>query len=91
MHIKNDKYRLSIKFYLLVSECRTTVANPLPGTSVPESDKPCIFLFLYNGKEFNECTSYGYESQFWCGTTYSVKEFARWGMCFGPCPFFPGE
>ena len=51
----------------------------------PESDKPCRFPFKYNGKNYFECTTEGYEDVFWCGTTYSVTDHAGWGFCSGPC------
>ena len=90
LYVSNVYISRSISISLVV-ECRTTVANPFPSRSVPESDKPCVFPFQYKGKEFNECTTEGYGSQFWCGTTYSVGEWTGWGLCSGPCPSLPGE
>ena len=63
---------------LFVAECRTVASGP-------ESDRPCRFPFKYNGKQYFECTTEGYEDNFWCGTTYSVTDHAGWGFCSGPC------
>ena len=71
-HIFNDNFTL-----LLIAECRTI--------NGPEADKLCIFPFNYNGKEYYECTTEGYEDSYWCGTTYSVTDHAGWGFCSGPC------
>ena len=78
-HIINANFRL-----LLVAECRTMATGPEP-------DKPCIFPFKYNGKEYFECTAEGYEDNFWCGTTYSVSDHAGWGYCSGPCKPIKGR
>ena len=50
----------------------------------PEPNKPCIFPFKYNGKEYNECTTEDYGDSLWCGTTYSVTHDAGWGLCSDP-------
>ena len=52
----------------------------------------CVFPFQYKGKEYNECTSEGYNNTYWCGTTYAVTASSgTWGMCSGPCKLIAGK
>ena len=65
-------------------ECRTKATGPEP-------DKPCVFPFRYMGIEYNECTTDGYGSTYWCGTTFSVTNNAGWGVCSSSCISAPGN
>ena len=56
----------------------------------PEPDKPCVFPFQYMGKEYNECTTDGYGSTYWCGTTFTVTNVG-WGVCSSSCISAPGN
>lgn len=69
-------------FYFPI-ECRTKHTGP-------ELDKPCVFPFQYTGKEYNECTTDGYGSSYWCGTTFSVTNIG-WGTCSSSYISEPGN
>ena len=45
---------------------------------------------MYQGKEYNECTTEGYGNKYWCGHQYEVGFNHGWGMCSGPCKSPPG-
>ncbi|CAM4693441.1 unnamed protein product [Leuciscus chuanchicus] len=46
------------------------------------SGEPCVFPFLFQGKEFLECTTEGRgDGRLWCATTYDYSTDKRWGFC----------
>ncbi|XP_035271094.1 protein sel-1 homolog 1-like [Anguilla anguilla] len=49
------------------------------GTAAGE---PCLFPFLFLGKEYSECTTEGRtDNRLWCATTYDYDSDKRWGFC----------
>ena len=77
-----------------MSDCRSEVKLNLEFNILcsdgPEQNKPCVFPFQYQGKEYFECTMKDNESTYWCGTTYSVTTDAGWGVCTSSCISDPG-
>ena len=54
--------------------------------SIPDQGKPCVFPFMYEGKEFSGCTTYSRcSSCSWCGTQFNVTDDSGWGMCGESC------
>nr|AFA43701.1 SEL1L [Danio rerio] len=46
------------------------------------SGEPCIFPFLFQGKEYSDCTTEGRgDGRLWCATTYDYNNDKRWGFC----------
>uniref|UniRef100_A0A6Q2WXI8 Fibronectin type-II domain-containing protein n=1 Tax=Esox lucius TaxID=8010 RepID=A0A6Q2WXI8_ESOLU len=44
--------------------------------------KPCLFPFLFLGKEYLDCTTDGRgDDRLWCATTYDYDRDKRWGFC----------
>uniref|UniRef100_A0A8C8H9N7 Fibronectin type-II domain-containing protein n=1 Tax=Oncorhynchus tshawytscha TaxID=74940 RepID=A0A8C8H9N7_ONCTS len=44
--------------------------------------KPCLFPFLFLGKEYVDCTTDGRgDDRLWCATTYDYDRDKRWGFC----------
>lgn len=43
---------------------------------------PCVFPFIYKGKNFTECTDIN-EPKPWCGTTGNFDKERQWGFCLG--------
>ncbi|XP_069049443.1 protein sel-1 homolog 1 isoform X2 [Lepisosteus oculatus] len=44
--------------------------------------EPCLFPFLFLGKEYSECTTEGRgDGRLWCATTYDYDRDKRWGFC----------
>uniref|UniRef100_A0A8C4DYY4 Fibronectin type-II domain-containing protein n=1 Tax=Dicentrarchus labrax TaxID=13489 RepID=A0A8C4DYY4_DICLA len=59
------------------SEQRLPVVNG--GTAHGE---PCIFPFLFQGKEYLDCTTDGRgDGRLWCATTYDYDQEKKWGFC----------
>ncbi|KAL4656376.1 hypothetical protein GN956_G6474 [Arapaima gigas] len=49
------------------------------GTAAGE---PCVFPFLFLGKEYSTCISEGQQDgRLWCATTYDYDRDKRWGFC----------
>ncbi|XP_048852724.1 protein sel-1 homolog 1-like isoform X2 [Brienomyrus brachyistius] len=49
------------------------------GTAAGE---PCLFPFLFLGKEYLDCTTEGRgDGRLWCATTYDYDRDKRWGFC----------
>uniref|UniRef100_A0A8C2Q3F8 Protein sel-1 homolog 1 n=1 Tax=Cyprinus carpio TaxID=7962 RepID=A0A8C2Q3F8_CYPCA len=46
------------------------------------SGEPCMFPFLFQDKEFSECTTEGrVDGRLWCATTYNYNTDKKWGFC----------
>ncbi|XP_056620577.1 protein sel-1 homolog 1 [Triplophysa dalaica] len=46
------------------------------------SGEPCIFPFMFQEKEFSDCTTEGREDgRLWCATTYNYNTDKKWGFC----------
>uniref|UniRef100_A0A8C2BVY1 SEL1L adaptor subunit of ERAD E3 ubiquitin ligase n=1 Tax=Cyprinus carpio TaxID=7962 RepID=A0A8C2BVY1_CYPCA len=46
------------------------------------SGEPCIFPFLFQEKEYSECTTEGRgDGRLWCATTYNYNTDKKWGFC----------
>ncbi|KAM4690298.1 protein sel-1 homolog 1 [Rhinophrynus dorsalis] len=61
------------------AEVKRNEVVAIGGTSDGES---CHFPFLFEEKEYAECTSDGREDgRLWCGTTYDYKMDKKWGFC----------
>ncbi|KAK0131805.1 Protein sel-1 1 [Merluccius polli] len=46
------------------------------------SGEPCIFPFLFQGKEYSECTTDGRgDGRLWCATSYDYDQEKKWGFC----------
>lgn len=44
--------------------------------------EPCIFPFLFQGKEYLDCTTDGRgDGRLWCATTYDYDQDKKWGFC----------
>uniref|UniRef100_A0A673BBQ9 Fibronectin type-II domain-containing protein n=1 Tax=Sphaeramia orbicularis TaxID=375764 RepID=A0A673BBQ9_9TELE len=44
--------------------------------------EPCIFPFLFQGKEYSDCTTDGRgDGRLWCATTYDYDQEKKWGFC----------
>ncbi|XP_070781745.1 protein sel-1 homolog 1-like [Enoplosus armatus] len=44
--------------------------------------EPCIFPFLFQGKEYLDCTTDGRgDGRLWCATTYDYDQEKKWGFC----------
>lgn len=44
--------------------------------------EPCIFPFLFQGKEYMDCTIDGRgDGRLWCATTYDYDQDKKWGFC----------
>lgn len=44
--------------------------------------EPCIFPFLFQDKEYSDCTTDGREDgRLWCATTYDYDQEKKWGFC----------
>ncbi|MBN3312648.1 SE1L1 protein, partial [Atractosteus spatula] len=55
------------------------VQTAIGGTADGE---PCLFPFLFLGKEYAECTTEGRgDGRLWCATTYDYDRDKRWGFC----------
>ncbi|KAL4641845.1 hypothetical protein GN956_G10901 [Arapaima gigas] len=49
------------------------------GTAAGE---PCLFPFLFLGKEYSDCTTEGRgDGRLWCSTTYDYDRDKKWGFC----------
>ena len=63
-----------------------TIAADGGNVSIPDQGKPCVFPFMYEGKEFFKCTTYSAcSSCIWCGTQLNVTDDSGWGMCGERC------
>ena len=63
-----------------------TIAADGGNVSIPDQGKPCVFPFMYEGKEFFKCTTYSAcSSCIWCGTQFNVTDDSGWGMCGERC------
>uniref|UniRef100_A0A673ND99 Protein sel-1 homolog 1 n=1 Tax=Sinocyclocheilus rhinocerous TaxID=307959 RepID=A0A673ND99_9TELE len=46
------------------------------------SGEPCVFPFLFQEKEYMECTTEGRgDGRLWCATTYNYNTDKKWGFC----------
>ncbi|CAB1340561.1 unnamed protein product, partial [Coregonus sp. 'balchen'] len=44
--------------------------------------EPCLFPFLFLGKEYSDCTTDGRgDERLWCAATYDYDRDKRWGFC----------
>ncbi|KAM6905896.1 protein sel-1 homolog 1-like isoform 3-T3 [Lycodopsis pacificus] len=44
--------------------------------------EPCIFPFLFQGKEYLDCTTDGRgDGRLWCATIYDYDQEKKWGFC----------
>uniref|UniRef100_A0A8C5HK33 Fibronectin type-II domain-containing protein n=1 Tax=Gouania willdenowi TaxID=441366 RepID=A0A8C5HK33_GOUWI len=44
--------------------------------------EPCIFPFLFQKKEYSDCTTDGRgDGRLWCATTYDYDQDKKWGFC----------
>ncbi len=44
--------------------------------------EPCVFPFLFQGKEYLDCTTDGRgDGRLWCATTYDYDQEKKWGFC----------
>lgn len=48
--------------------------------------EPCIFPFLFQKKEYSDCTIDGRgDGRLWCATTYDYDMDKKWGFCESKC------
>lgn len=79
-------------YYNLICSCvyfanRIVFLNTVPvvngGTAHGE---PCIFPFLFQKKEYSDCTIDGRgDGRLWCATTYDYDMDKKWGFCESKC------
>jgi len=67
-----------------LSKCKTTPDGP-------QVEVPCVFPFIYKGKEYNECTFQKGDVKAWCSTKVDgngkhVGGQRQWGYCEKECP-----
>nr|XP_046229424.1 protein sel-1 homolog 1 isoform X1 [Scatophagus argus] len=44
--------------------------------------EPCVFPFLFQGKEYFDCTTDGrVDGRLWCATIYDYDQEKKWGFC----------
>ena len=89
--------QLQLKF-CKVSHCPGTVEGPVMVQPVSDFQErpfsPCIFPFLYRGKQYHRCVNRAEllpptqdgnrpkETTFWCGTIYDIaRDPKEWGYC----------
>ena len=55
----------------------------------PDSNKPCVFPFIYNGIEYTACTTVENDGIAWCSTEVDVINGnyvgGKWGNCGPGC------
>ena len=55
----------------------------------PDSNKPCVFPFIYNGIEYTACTTVENDGIAWCSTEVDVLNGnyveGKWGNCGPGC------
>ena len=55
----------------------------------PDSNKPCVFPFIYNGIEYTACTTVENDGIAWCSTEVDVLNGSyvegKWGNCGPGC------
>ena len=78
-YFSSNLTNISNLYSYFVTACRT------------KNNEPCVFPFEYLGKEYNECTTVGYEGIYWCGTTFTVTNRTGWGLCSMACLSAPGN
>ena len=71
-------------FLTALSKCKTTPDGP-------QVEAPCVFPFIYKGKEYNECTFQKGDVKAWCSTKVDgngkhVGGQRQWGYCEKECP-----
>ena len=74
--------------FIVCNTTNDTIAADGGNVSIPDHGKPCVFPFMYEGKEFFKCTTYIYSacsSCIWCGTQFNVTDDSGWGMCGERC------
>ncbi|KAJ8409074.1 hypothetical protein AAFF_G00240950 [Aldrovandia affinis] len=78
-------------------EVEGTKEEDLPSQPTPKHEKPkevrvaiggtaagepCLFPFLFLGKEYPDCTTEGRgDGRLWCATTFDYDRDKRWGFC----------
>ena len=52
-----------------------------------DKHKPCIFPFVWKGKDRNECVKQQSSGKYWCATELKNNgEYKKWGHCGDSCP-----
>ncbi|KAM9778958.1 protein sel-1 homolog 1 [Syngnathus typhle] len=66
-------------------EQHVQVENPkqIPVVNGGTADgEPCVFPFVFQNKEFSDCTAQGRgDGRLWCATTYNYDHDKKWGFC----------
>lgn len=76
---KEDLFVFSHKQIQLVDFSLLSSVYTLSGN---DNNAPCVFPFIYHGKEFNECTKIGCKhDKVWCATTSNYDRDRKWGHC----------
>ncbi|XP_056150451.1 protein sel-1 homolog 1 isoform X2 [Lampris incognitus] len=55
---------------------------PVVNGGTAANGEPCLFPFLFQGKEYSDCTTDGRrDGRLWCATSYDYDQERKWGFC----------
>lgn len=61
--------------------CAILITVPVVNGGTADGE-PCIFPFLFQKKEYTDCTTDGRgDGRLWCATTYDYNMDKKWGFC----------
>ena len=66
---------------VITTSTTTSEVVTLVGKGNPGDGRPCVFPFLYQGKQYDSCTCDGAPAMLWCATTSDLERDLQWGFC----------